>query len=135
MAFFAWKDEYSVGVKKFDEQHKRIVGYLNELYEAMKEGKGRDVLGEVLNGLLEYTGSHFQAEESLMKLYKYPDFDAHRMKHQKMARHVANLIEKFNSGEISNPIQITNFLKDWLGKHIMQTDMAYGPFLNAKGVT
>ncbi|MCP4692450.1 MAG: hypothetical protein GY859_30680 [Desulfobacterales bacterium] len=43
-------------------------------------------------------------------------------------------IENTKGERISNPIQITNFLKDWLGKHIMQTDKAYGPFLNTKGV-
>ncbi len=134
MAFFAWKDEYSVGIKKFDEQHKRIVGYLNELYDAMTEGKGKEVLGGVLNGLLEYTGSHFLAEESLMKLHKYPGYEEHRIKHQKMAQRVTLMIEKFNKGEISSPIQITNFLKDWLGKHIMKTDKAYAPFLKTKGV-
>ncbi len=134
MAFFGWKDEYSVGIKKFDEQHKRIVGYLNELYEAMKGGKGKDALGEVLTGLLEYTRTHFLAEESLMKLYDYPGLDEHRMKHEKMANHVAVLAGKYKSGELTSPIQITNFLKDWLGKHIMKTDKEYAPFLKSKGV-
>ncbi len=134
MAFFTWKEEYSVGIKKFDEQHKRIVGYLNELYEAMKGGKGKEALGDVLTGLLEYTRTHFLAEESLMKLYDYPGYDEHRMKHEKMAGHVTLLMEKYTSGEITSPIQITNFLKDWLGKHIMQTDKSYGPFLKSKGV-
>ncbi len=134
MAFFVWKEEYSVGIRKFDEQHKRIVGFLNELYEAMKGGKGKEALGEVLNGLVEYTRSHFLAEESLMRLYNYPGLDEHRAKHEKMAKHVAALVGKYESGELTSPIQITNFLKDWLGKHIMQTDNAYGPFLKSKGV-
>ena len=69
-----------------------------------------------------------------MKLYKYPDYDEHKQKHKKLTEHVVALKQKFDSGEISNPIQITNFLKDWLTKHIMGTDKAYGPFLNGKGV-
>lgn len=134
MAFFGWKDEYSVGIKKFDDQHKRIVGYLNELYEAMNKGKGKEALGEVLKGLLEYTRTHFLAEESLMKMYNYPGYEEHRAKHEKMTLHVIGLVKKYESGEITSPIQITNFLKDWLGKHIMGTDNAYGPFLKSKGV-
>jgi hemerythrin len=27
-----------------------------------------------------------------------------------------------------------DFLKDWLCKHILESDKRYGPFLNAKGV-
>ena len=51
-----------------------------------------------------------------------------------MTAHVRMLKKKFDSGEISSPIQITNFLKSWLTKHIMGTDRDYGPFLIEKGV-
>jgi hemerythrin len=134
MALFEWKDNYSVGIKKIDEQHKILVGYINDLYESMRAGKGKETLGTVLKELIDYTKTHFKAEESLLKVYKYPDLDGHQKKHKKMAEHVQHLNRKFISGEISNPIQITNFLKDWLAKHILETDKVYGRFLNDKGV-
>ena len=134
MSFFEWKDDYSVGVNKIDKQHEKLVGYLNELDESMKAGKGKDSLGVVLNGLVEYTKTHFTTEESLLKLHKFPGFEEHKKKHIKMTEHVLSLNRKYASGEISNPIQITNFLKEWLAKHILETDKLYGPFLNGKGV-
>ena len=134
MAFIEWKNAYSVGIEKIDSQHKELVGHLNDLYEALKVGKGKDALDTVLNGLVDYTKAHFSTEESLMKFYKYPGYDEHKHKHQKMTERVLQLKEKFDSGELSNPLQITTFLRDWLNKHIMETDKGYGPFLNAKGV-
>jgi hemerythrin len=134
MAFFEWKNDYSVGVAKIDDQHKALVGFLNELYESMKAGKGKETLDTVLINLVEYTKTHFATEESMLKLYKYPDYVAHKQKHDNMTGHVLELKKQFDAGQISNPIQITNFLKDWLSKHIMGTDKLYGPFLNAKGV-
>ena len=134
MAFIEWKNTYSVGIEKIDNQHKELVGHLNDLYEALKVGKGKDVLDSVLDGLVDYTKAHFSTEESLMKLYKYPGYDEHKHKHQKMTERVLQFKEKFNSGELSNPLQITTFLRDWLNKHIMETDKGYGPYLNAKGV-
>jgi hemerythrin len=134
MAFFEWKNDYSVGIAKIDDQHKALVGFLNELYDAMKAGKGKDALDTVMINLVEYTKTHFTTEESLMKLYKYPDYEAHKQKHDKMAGRVLELKQQFDSGQLSNPLQITTFLKEWLSKHIMGTDKAYGPFLNAKGV-
>jgi len=134
MAFFEWKNDYSVGITKIDDQHKVLVGLLNELYESMKAGKGKETLDAVLINLVEYTKTHFAAEESMMKLYKYPDYEAHKKKHDNMTGHVLELKRQFDSGQITNPIQITNFLKDWLSKHIMGTDKLYGPFLNAKGI-
>jgi len=134
MDLFQWRDNYSVGIKKVDEQHKKIVGLLNDLYESMKAGKGKETLGVVLKDLFEYTKTHFVTEESLLALYKFPDFEEHKKKHEKMKEHVLILNQKFVSGEISTPLQITNFLKEWLAKHILETDKVYGPFLNEKGV-
>lgn len=34
-ALFPRKDEYSVGVEKLDQEHRKLVGFLNELYSAM----------------------------------------------------------------------------------------------------
>jgi len=31
-------------------------------------------------------------------------------------------------------VEVMEFLKDWLEKHILGTDRKYGPFLNDKGV-
>ena len=122
MAYFEWNNDYSVGIAKIDDQHKMLLKYINELYEAMQAGKGRDVLGTVLKNLVDYTRTHFALEERLMQEYGYPDYKAHSQKHNKVTEHVLDLKLKFDTGEISSPIQVTNFLKEWLTKHILGTD-------------
>lgn len=134
MAFFDWKDSYQTGIVKIDDQHRKLVDYLNELYDAMKAGEGKNALEKVFKGLLDYTKTHFAAEEGLMKLYRYPDYAAHKDVHDKLAAHVQHLYQQFQAGTIASPIQITNFLKDWLNKHILGTDQKYAPFLKTKGV-
>jgi hemerythrin len=134
MAFIEWKEDFNVGIKKIDDQHKKLVAQLNDLHEAMRARRGKEALSGVLNGLLQYTKEHFLTEESLMKLYNYPEYDVHKQKHDKMALRVVQLKEKVDSGEISSPLQIAEFLKEWLAKHIMGTDKLYGPYLNEKGV-
>lgn len=134
MPFFPWKDDYSVGVEKLDKQHQQLVGLLNQLYEAMEAGKGREALKQVFDGLLRYTNEHFLTEESLMQLYGYPGVQEHRDKHEKMTRHVQDLVQQYEAGTLQHPVRITDFLKQWLARHIMETDKAYGPFFNGKGV-
>jgi len=134
MAFLNWSSELSVGIPKIDQQHQKLVGFLNELYDAMQAGKGRDVLGKVLSDLLLYTKTHFASEEQAMSAHGYPGYEDHKARHDKMTKKVKELNEQFRQGTLGSPIQITNFLKDWLGKHIMETDKKYGPFLTAKGV-
>lgn len=134
MPFVEWKDEFSVGIQKLDEQHKKLVEYLNRLYSDLEGGKGKDAVGEVLGGMIRYTKEHFITEETLMKRHGYPDYESHAEKHRKMAERVLELKIQYGNGEIEDPTAITRFLKDWLAKHIMGTDRKYGPFLNAKGV-
>jgi hemerythrin len=107
---------------------------LNELHESMQKGEGREALGRVLKDLAGYTKIHFATEERLMKTYEYPDYKVHKEKHDKMTGAVLQYLEKFEAQELNNIIEVFQFLKNWLKKHIMQTDMAYSAFLNDKGV-
>jgi hemerythrin len=135
MAFFNWQESYRTGIAKIDDQHRRLVDYLNDLYTAMQSGQGRDALERVFKGLLAYTQQHFAAEEGLLKRYRYPDYEAHKAVHDKLTAHVQHLYAQFQAGAIASPIQITNFLKDWLQKHILGTDQKYAPYLKSKGVS
>ncbi len=65
--------------------------------------------------------ARFISEKSLMKLHEYPGYPDHKEKHEKMTGHVLALKRKFERGEVSSPIQITSFLKDWVAKHIAGT--------------
>lgn len=134
MAFFDWKNENSVNIREIDNQHQQLVIMLNGLYEALKKGEGLEVLGATLSELLVYTKTHFATEERLMKTHGYPGYLSHREKHEKMTGRVLEYVKKYEAGEIRSPIEISNFLKDWLKKHIMQTDMGYSTFLNEKRV-
>ena len=66
MSFAAWNDSYSVQVLQVDTEHKKLFAIISELYDGMKAGRGKDVLGNVLNQLVSYTERHFSAEEGLM---------------------------------------------------------------------
>ena len=107
MAFFEWNDQYSVGVANVDEQHKKLVGYLNDLFEALNVGKGKEILDSILDNMVEYTQYHFATEEKLMKLHGYPGYDDHKKKHDKLAEHVLDLKSQYAAGNIVkvSPIQ------------------------------
>ena len=72
MARFIWNDSYSVGVKAFDEQHKKLFALVDDLHEAMVAGKARTITGQILNEMVEYTRQHFSAEEKMLQKYDYP---------------------------------------------------------------
>ncbi|MGV1100250.1 bacteriohemerythrin [Thiovibrio sp. JS02] len=134
MALITWKNDYSVNVKEIDEQHKQLINMINELHDAMLAKKGKDALMSVLTKLANYCVSHFALEEKLMSSHGYPEFAAHKDVHNKMTDKVKSLMADVQAGKTTISIEVMNFLKNWLDKHIMGTDKKYGPFLNSKGV-
>lgn len=134
MAFIQWRQDFSTGIGQIDEQHKKLVGMVNDLYEAMSKGEGKDALGRVLGGLVSYTKGHFATEERLMTQHAYPGFAAHKTEHDKLTAQVLELEAKFKAGKAVMTVQVASFLKDWLANHILNTDKQYGPYLLGRGV-
>lgn len=129
-----WKEEYSVNIKEIDDQHRRLLDMVNELHEAMAQGKGKEVLGVILAKLIDYTAGHFSKEERLMESHGYPEFDDHKAKHGKMTAKVLALQADYRAGKLTLSMEVSKFLQDWLNKHILGTDKKYSAFLNGKGV-
>ncbi len=135
MPLLNWKEDYSVKIKEVDEQHKKLIGLINDLHDAMTQKKAKEVLGDVLRKLADYTVFHFSMEERLMKSNGYPEYDDHREKHQKMTAKVMSLQNELKQGKITLSMEVMDFLKNWLDKHILGTDKKYSPFLTGKGVS
>jgi hemerythrin len=134
MAVITWNESLSVNVREIDEQHKKLVGLIADLHQAMLAGQGKQALGQVLNGLISYTNTHFAAEERLLKANGYPEFEGHHNIHLKMVEKVKDIQNRHSQGRLNISLDTMKFLEDWITKHIMGTDKKYGPFLNSKGV-
>jgi hemerythrin-like metal-binding protein len=131
---FPWNDTFCVHIGVIDMQHKKLVGMINELHKAMTEGHGKEKLGQVLSKLIDYTRMHFGTEEKLMQSHGYADYLAHKIEHDHLTSTVLDLQGKFKANEIGLSVEVMEFLKDWLGKHILGSDKRYAPFLNSQGV-
>jgi hemerythrin len=135
MALMEWSPTYSVKVKKFDDQHKKLVDLINQLHDAMKAGQGNAMLGIVLQQLISYTSSHFGDEEKAMQAHGYPGLAAHKAEHEKFVAKVLDAQKQFQAGSAMLTVAVMTFLKDWLISHIKGVDYKYGDFLNSKGVS
>ena len=131
---FPWTDAYSVKIAVVDSQHKVLVDLINELHEAMIARKGRESLGGVLASLVKYTKSHFAADEGLMRANQYADLAGHKAEHERFTQTIVDFQGRFQRNEVAMTIDVMDFLKDWLIKHIMGVDKKYVPHLSARGV-
>ncbi|WP_243374350.1 bacteriohemerythrin [Geotalea sp. SG265] len=135
MSLISWNQGLSVSVKQFDDQHKKLIDLINTLHDAMKTGKGKDVLGDILQSLVSYTKSHFAAEELLMQRHGYEGYEKHKKEHNLLVMQVADIQKKLNEGAPVLTQTVMLFLKDWLSTHIQGEDRKYSPFFNGKGIS
>lgn len=134
MDYISWSENLSVGVSQFDEEHQQLVSFVNDLNNALKIGAASKTMESILVHLVKYTVIHFNNEEHLMKLHNYPDFDNHKKAHDELTFQVNDFYSRLQSGKASFSLELLTFLKDWLTKHILGSDMAYKEFFSAKGV-
>ena len=135
MTFMPWSDEIAVGISDVDEQHHWLVDRINQLHTELSEPTpNKTAIGEVLEGLMDYTMNHFIMEEELFERHAYPDIVAHKAQHNKFTGTIMNALTDFEDGQHIST-DILEFLKHWLTQHIMRTDKAYVPFLKAQGVS
>ena len=134
MPLITWSDRLKVGIERIDKQHHQLVDLLNALHAEMLAGRGMQSVGEVLSNLIQYTRTHFATEERLFTQHAYPQAEAHKQQHDKLAEKAVALHRQVVNGEVTLSLETMHFLKDWLTNHILKTDMAYKPFFASKGL-
>jgi hemerythrin-like metal-binding protein len=132
--FLNWDDNYSVSVKELDDQHKIWIGLINNLYDAIKIGKGNQAIDIIIDEVIRYTEYHFEFEENLLSKYGYPEEPNHKKTHDDFALHVRDIKKILDSGGLVKSNTLLEQMKNWLIDHILMSDKQYSDFLNSKGV-
>lgn len=135
MSLIVWNNDMSVGVPSIDEQHKKLVSMINDLYEASQEGREVSVIKETLGRLIAYTNEHFQYEEMLFDKTQYPKAQEHRSEHRALTQSVREMEERFQRENTKEACQeMLAFLVRWLMDHTMGSDKLYSQHLVSAGI-
>jgi len=132
--WMSWTPDYSVHVRQIDEQHRELFRRFNNFLDAMWDGKGKDVLGENLMFLANYTVEHFGTEESFMRQFGYPEYQAHKQLHDSLVQEVNEFITRFRNENLDSNtvVNVANKLGDWVTNHIKGVDVRLGEFLSSR---
>lgn len=124
-----WKDEYSVGVEKIDEQHKHLFEIANKVHEVLNNDfytDKYDKIVEILKELEDYTVFHFNDEEEYMKQIGYKKFFTHKIEHEEFVQKIKNVdLGKVDCNQDKYLLDIMNFIVNWLVNHILEKDKLY----------
>jgi methyl-accepting chemotaxis protein len=119
-----WGDNWLTGNAEIDADHKALVGYVNELGQAMSEGHGREIIARTLDQLTQYTVGHFAREEAIWTLGGLPSLAAHRRLHADLVAKVASFQKDFAEGRAQLTMEMMAFLREWLIDHVLKSDKA-----------
>ena len=88
----------------------------------MSAGRGKDVVGTILNRLVLYTHEHFGREELIWKAGRYAGLEKHKKEHADLLKTVTEFKAKYDKGTIALSVDVMEFLRDWLTNHILKSD-------------
>lgn len=133
MPYIDWSDEYSVGIRVIDNDHRELFDLVNQLHEGLESHAGSAIIGQTTDRLIRYVKEHFKREEGLMFEYGYPGLEEHRRKHNEFVW-LVSAIRKIvlECPHRLDGHKLLNFLSKWLTSHIMKTDREYLPYLHSE---
>lgn len=126
-----WRESLAIGVESIDNQHKELLARFDRLLSACQEGQGIEELKKLQTFLGEYVFTHFNDEEGLQRLHRYPAYEAHRSEHIYFIEQIRRLTAETEKEGVSthHVIETNNFLLKWLLNHISKVDVELGAFL------
>lgn len=119
-----WDDSISVLIPEIDEQHKKLIGWINQLDEAINSVTETRVINKLFNNLLNYVLEHFSAEENFMKSFNFEGYEEHIAEHESFVDRLVEIRTSFELGDALST-DILSFLTGWLLSHIKVTDQKY----------
>lgn len=125
-----WRDYYSVGSHELDGQHQKIISMVNWLYEVIWEGHEREALPTLMRRLSDYTHSHFEDEERMMRNVAYPAYREHKEIHDKLSADTSDLLFGSLQYHGTDARDVLRFLKQWWINHITGDDKLYMFYLH-----
>lgn len=129
MAYFEWAQDMVIDSGPIDDDHRKLIGQVNALHTATTQGRGQDVVAQLLGSIIADTQEHLRREEQLMEHAKFPDLERHKHGHVLFVEKLHDLQKKQHAGSITVASQLSTLLRDWLSLHIRRGDKELQRFL------
>lgn len=128
-----WKDSYLIGMEQIDQQHKQLIGTLDDLlkYINQSDAAAKARCKQTVKFLKDYAVSHFAAEELLQQEIGYPGWEAHRKLHDafRTSLHEIELDLMRSDYSAAKVQEVVHMLTRWWLFHIIKEDKKMQPYL------
>ncbi len=123
-----WDDSYKLGIKRVDDEHKKLFELVNKLYELEDTSGVKEEIRKILYEFSDYTVVHFRDEEEFMESISYPHLQEHKVIHQEIIESLSKIIHTpANLRIIKSKMRIV--AKRVLIEHIINEDMKISQYI------
>ncbi len=130
----SWDDSWNIGINEIDEDHRKLVLLIQQLFGALIAAQGAEYVKKVFFELIDYTRYHFECEEKIYENNKFYDLTRHQKLHKELIQQVLEMskeiLSRGETEEVSD--DFFEFLKHWLVDHILEEDTKFKEFLDQK---
>lgn len=123
---------FHTGIPLIDKQHAQYMNLVDELCERCRQSDAKQkVLDRDLRKVLSYAIEHFDAEESLMRNYKYPGYKKHREKHDEFRNEADRIliIDRKTVAPSNHLSHLTKWLIGWFCEQTLVYDSGLAAFM------
>lgn len=125
MTQFIWNEMFTTNIQALDDQHRHFFDIINRLGHAYGSADEHSVLVDTFTELIEYMQVHFDTEEKLMELSRYPELGQQKELHLFFTSKVTELFRNYLQDKADITQATLTFLQDWLVNHIKSEDMKF----------
>jgi hemerythrin len=133
--FLQWRLDYSIGIQEIDNQHRELIQLINDLLKICREDttdENYESFNRLVAIILEHFHKHFEAEEKLMLEKKYPRYEEHKKRHDKLIEDIKKMMDKIvNEKQKMSLINMVIFLREWFVENIYIMDKQMGEYFNS----
>jgi len=116
MAYLDWDPAFDTGVAGIDYEHRRLVGFLNDIHAAIDAGADPRGIAATLADFHALASAHFALEEKIMRDQEYPGLEGRRDTHDRLLDQVREIMDAYETGSYRVGESLPATLKTWLSE-------------------
>lgn len=125
MSPLEWNESLQLGVTEMDCEHKRLVGLVNQLENALQVGDTQEKLIKAFDDLVVYTRNHFASEDRFLQSTGCRDLAQRAQAHGAFMENVQAMHQAFHERREQVSPETVAYLKSWTLAHITEQDAKY----------
>lgn len=118
-----WSETFATGIARVDRDHQVLIATINELETALAEGRGSQIVEEILARLARYADDHFLYEEGCMQRHRCPLAGANKQAHLQFSQMIVDARAELTASNRALAARRVHLqLSNWFVNHVLTVD-------------